>query len=103
MIHPTVRRRSWVLLLTIALAWLLRANKLVGVPFVWISNPLTMGLIYLPNFWLGRWLLRAHYKKPNFGNAFSTGGGWRLEAWPPNLDQEILTYTGCTRAELRPH
>jgi len=43
--------------LTVALALLLRANKAVGVPFVWISNPFTLLPIYWPSYWLGCRLL----------------------------------------------
>ncbi len=39
--------------LTVALCMLLRANKLVGVPFVWISNPVTIVPIYYPSYLLG--------------------------------------------------
>jgi len=42
--------------LAFALAWLLRANKLVGIPLVWISNPFTLW-IYYPAYWLGCKLL----------------------------------------------
>ncbi|MEZ6135644.1 MAG: DUF2062 domain-containing protein [Pirellulaceae bacterium] len=45
------------MVLSVFLAWLLRANKLVGVPLVWISNPLTMGPIYYPCYVLGCKLL----------------------------------------------
>ncbi|MBS3820639.1 MAG: DUF2062 domain-containing protein [Planctomycetes bacterium] len=41
----------------VALSCLLRANKFVGVPFVWISNPLTIVPIYGPNLLVGRWIL----------------------------------------------
>lgn len=41
----------------LALSWLLRANKLVGLPFVWISNPVTIIPIYGPNLLLGQWIL----------------------------------------------
>jgi uncharacterized protein len=44
------------MVLTLFLSWLLRANKLVGVPLVWISNPLTLP-IYYPGYWLGCKLL----------------------------------------------
>ena len=37
------------MILVVALATLLKANKLVGVPFVWISNPFTIVPIYGPN------------------------------------------------------
>ena len=41
------------MMLTVALCFLLRANKFVGVPFVWISNPLTIVPIYGPNYFVG--------------------------------------------------
>ncbi len=50
------------MVLTVALAFLLKANKLVGVPFVWISNPATIFPIYVPNYWVGCKLLG---KKPD--------------------------------------
>lgn len=39
------------------LAWLLRANKFVGIPLVWISNPVTIVPIYYPCYWVGCKLL----------------------------------------------
>jgi uncharacterized protein (DUF2062 family) len=35
----------------------LRANKLVGMPFVWISNPATIIPCYVPSLFLGQWML----------------------------------------------
>jgi uncharacterized protein (DUF2062 family) len=52
---PTI---SLQMVLTVALSALLRANKVVGVPFVWISNPATLAPIYLPNYFVGCWILR---------------------------------------------
>jgi uncharacterized protein (DUF2062 family) len=43
--------------LVFGLAWLFRANKLVGLPLVWISNPATIVPIYYPCYWLGLKLL----------------------------------------------
>jgi uncharacterized protein (DUF2062 family) len=37
----------------IATAWLLRANKLVGLPLVWISNPATFVPIFYPCYLIG--------------------------------------------------
>ena len=45
------------MILTVFIAWLFRANKLVGLPIVWISNPATVVPIYYGCYWLGRWLL----------------------------------------------
>lgn len=41
------------MLISVFLAWILRANKLVGIPLVWISNPFTIVPIYYPCYWLG--------------------------------------------------
>ena len=43
--------------LTVALCTLFKANKFVGVPFVWISNPVTFIPIYYPNYWIGATLM----------------------------------------------
>lgn len=45
------------MMLSVFLAWLLRANKLVGIPLVWISNPFTIIPIYYPCYRLGCVLL----------------------------------------------
>lgn len=41
------------MLISVFLAWLFRANKLVGVPLVWISNPFTAVPIYYGCFAVG--------------------------------------------------
>ena len=46
------------MLLVLAASFLLRANKVVGLPIVWISNPFTMGIIYYPGYLLGSAILR---------------------------------------------
>ena len=40
-------------ILAVGLAWLVGGNKAVGVPLVWISNPLTFVTMYYPGYWLG--------------------------------------------------
>lgn len=52
---PTVGVQMAIVVL---LAWLLRANKVVGVPIVWITNPATIVPIYWGCYWLGCKLLR---------------------------------------------
>lgn len=75
------------MLLTVAISTLLRANKFVGVPFVWISNPLTLIPIYGPNFLLGSWLLGGDYSYDRFADslakAVSFGGTWweKTQSW----------------------
>lgn len=39
--------------LALLLAWLLRANKAVSVPLVWLSNPITIVPMSYPGYWLG--------------------------------------------------
>lgn len=70
---PTV---GFQMVLTVALAWLLGANKLVGVPFVWISSPLTFVPIYLPNYYVGRWILSSDVPPPDFSKMADVTGGW---------------------------
>lgn len=50
MFTPTIGIQS---LLVVAIAWLLRANKVIGLPVLWISNPATVLPIYGACYWLG--------------------------------------------------
>ena len=43
---------------TLFFAWLFRANKAVGIPIVWVSNPATIVPIYYMCYWIGRTALR---------------------------------------------
>ena len=52
--------------LTVLLAYLLRANKLVGLAFAWLSNPLTLIPVYGPSFILGNWLLGREFHWSDF-------------------------------------
>jgi uncharacterized protein (DUF2062 family) len=47
------------ILIVLALAFLLRANKFVAIASVWVSNPFTFIAIYYPNYLLGGALLRS--------------------------------------------
>ena len=58
---PTVGLQMVLVLL---LAPLIRANGRVGVPMVWVSNPLTAALIYYPNYLIGRFLLSVFIERP---------------------------------------
>jgi hypothetical protein len=75
------------MLLVVALATLFRANKLVGVPIVWASNPLTVVPIYYPSFLLGRALLGERYSRQAFytavTKAFTQQDSWwaQIKAW----------------------
>ncbi len=46
-------------LFVLVFAWLLRANKTIGLPLVWISNPATIVPIYYPCYRLGVWITGA--------------------------------------------
>jgi uncharacterized protein (DUF2062 family) len=70
---PTV---GFQMLLVLALSWLLGANKLVGVPFVWISNPATLVPIFYPNYLLGKLVLGSNCEDPNFTEAMAFSGTW---------------------------
>jgi uncharacterized protein len=48
---PAIGLQTFFLLL---LAWLFNANKLVGMPFLYISNPVTTIPVYYPSYWIGR-------------------------------------------------
>lgn len=45
------------MVLAVCLAWLLRANKVVGIPIVWISNPATAVPIFYLCYRVGRTIL----------------------------------------------
>ena len=58
---PTI---GFQMIIVLLLASLFKANKAVGVPLVWISNPFTLIPIYYPNYLLGRWLMSVFIKRP---------------------------------------
>jgi uncharacterized protein len=45
------------MVLVLASAWILRANKVVGMPVVWASNPATFVPIFWPCYLIGRTIL----------------------------------------------
>ena len=61
------------MILVVSLATLLRANRLVGVPLVWISNPLTLVPIYGPSYYFGMKLLGGDYTWAGFLEAIEHG------------------------------
>ncbi len=68
---PTI---GFQMAIVVFLAWLLRANKVVGVPLVWISNPATLAPIFYPCYVVGRLILNY----PSIGAAW-----WKELAHPP--------------------
>lgn len=51
---PTIGLQT---ILVLFLAWLLRANKIVGLPIVWVTNPVTFVPIYFPCYVIGSMML----------------------------------------------
>lgn len=99
---PTLGFQMVLIVLTCTL---LRANKLVGVPLAWLSNPFTLVPVYGPSFLLGQWLLGGGYSWSQFTgtvtSAFQCDGTWweRVCHWwnitwpilPPLLIGSIIT------------
>lgn len=54
---PTI---GFQMALIVVFSSLLRANKVVGVPIAWLTNPATLWL-YIPNYWVGAKLLGQRY------------------------------------------
>jgi uncharacterized protein (DUF2062 family) len=69
---PTI---GFQMVLAICLAWIFRANKAVGIPIVWISNPATAAPIYYLCYRIGLAILR----QPGVG-----GEWWSELAHPPS-------------------
>ncbi|MBS3734393.1 MAG: DUF2062 domain-containing protein [Phycisphaerae bacterium] len=68
---------------TFILAACLRANKAVGMPWVWVSNPATMAPMYLADYWVGCTLIGRNWSDPGFLEALNATGGWwnKATAW----------------------
>ena len=73
------------MVMVLASAWLLRANKVVGLPLVWLSNPATFVPIFYPCYLIGRTILGwpgvgkewwAELPKPPSGFAEATKFYW---------------------------
>lgn len=43
--------------LAILLAWVLGANRVVVIPLLFVTNPLTVVPVYVLSYWLGCWVL----------------------------------------------
>jgi len=71
--------------LTVAVAALLRANKAVGVPLAWLTNPVTIPPVFGFNYWLGTKILGGQYDLTQFKGFIAAAmkeGSWfdRLHA-----------------------
>jgi uncharacterized protein (DUF2062 family) len=79
-VTPTMGVQS---VLVVFLAWLLRANKAIGVPLVWITNPATAVPIYYPCYRIGRFFLQ----KPPIPAEW-----WKELAHPPEGWSEAFSF-----------
>jgi len=77
---PTV---GFQMLMVVALASLFKANRIVGIPVVWISNPATFVPIYYPSYRVGCRLL---------GMEAISLGWWRRLAEPPEGMIAAITF-----------
>ena len=85
---PTIGFQMVLVLIT---APLIGANARVGVPLAWISNPLTFGVIYYPNYLVGKCVVGLFRKgdainyaqiKEIFARLQSSASHfWRMEFW----------------------
>jgi uncharacterized protein (DUF2062 family) len=87
---PTI---GFQMILTVLICWLVRANKAVGVPFVWLSNPLTIVPIYYPNYVVGCWFVGGDFADFDFIEAMTRelpAGWWaKIIAWWSNMGQAL--------------
>ena len=70
------------MLFVLAFSFILRANKVVGLPIVWISNIFTLGPIYYPSYLLGSAMLKSQTIgirsfEHHFREIFSSSLPWR--------------------------
>jgi uncharacterized protein (DUF2062 family) len=95
-ITPTIGIQT---LLVVFLAWLFRANKVIGIPFVWATNPATIVPVYYPCYVVGRTLLGG----PPVGMEWwqqltSPPGGWFAMVhfyWSRMTEIAVPLWIGC--------
>lgn len=87
--------------LVVFFAWIFRANKAVGVPLVWLTNPATMVPIYYPMYVVGRHILGS---EPiawewwlELGKPPPTEGWWEtaLFYWGRMMEVAAPLWLGC--------
>ncbi|MBI1368923.1 MAG: DUF2062 domain-containing protein [Planctomycetes bacterium] len=85
--------------LVLFLAWLFRANKLIGLPMVWISNPVTLVPIYYPCYKLGVMLTRMTPVNAKWWSdlAHPPEGWWNTVDfyWTQMVDVAVPMWVGC--------
>ena len=93
---PTV---GFQMLLVVFLAWLFRANKAIGLPIVWISNPATIVPIFYACYVIGRVILQSEPIGMEWWNALSEPpmGWWPKVSfyWMRLMDIAAPLWVGC--------
>lgn len=93
---PTI---GFQMALVLLLAWLFGANKLVGVPLVWLSNPATLVPIYYPCYYVGRKILGLEGVDAAWWKKFSNPPlGWKPRVshfWEMFMDVAAPLWLGC--------
>jgi hypothetical protein len=93
---PTV---GFQMILVVFLAWLLGANKAIGVPLVWISNPLTIPPLFYLGYTLGRYLLGWDQLGQEWWATLSDppGGWWEMTwfYWDRTVEIAWPLWLGC--------
>jgi uncharacterized protein (DUF2062 family) len=64
------------MMLTVVISWAFGANKLVGMPVVWLTNPATIIPVYLPQYLLGCWLMGRDPKNISWEELTEFDGGF---------------------------
>ena len=81
--------------LVLALSFIFRANKVVGLPVVWISNPFTLGPVYYPSYLLGAAMLNSHpvsiqYLKQRFAAVSALPWSLRLKEFADFIFSDVF-------------
>jgi uncharacterized protein (DUF2062 family) len=89
------------MLLVVGLAWLLRANKVAGLPMVWLTNPATNVPVYSFCYLVGQALVGgpslAQFKEA-LAASMDPGLSWRVAAaawWDMMLGAAAPIWVGC--------
>ena len=85
------------MILVLIFAAIFRANKRVGLPIVWISNPATFVPIYYPCYWIGRVILGAE-NIPWWKNVTPPDPGWWATVvfyWDKTMAIAAPLWLGC--------
>lgn len=81
------------------LAWLLRANKAIGVPIVWVTNPATMMPIYYGCYVIGRTILGVKAVHQHWWRELSRppSGWWASVSfyWSRLMEIAVPLWLGC--------